>query len=62
MTSVFVVLDNDNNIVAWARDRVGAIGNKEYKEREGHKGLRIVRVWHDDEQYSEVMKKIFKKN
>lgn len=60
MTSVFVVIDNNNNIVAWARDRVSAIGNKEYKERNGYKNLRIVRVWQDDEQYKEIMKKIFK--
>ena len=61
MKSIYIVKDTEGNIVAWARNLVEAIGNKEYKERNGYVNLTIKRIYEDNEQYEKIIKKIFKK-
>lgn len=52
---MFIITDTNNNIVAYAYNRIDAIGNKEYFERKGMTGLTMKRI------SEEESKKIFRK-
>lgn len=61
MNVIFTITNKDGQIIAWARNRIDAIGNKEYFERKGINGLTIHKFYHDDPEYKEIMNTLFTK-